>query len=102
MLNMREALGLKFKLVVLGDDAQCIPVVDMIDTGLSGLTCENVNVINILARPALDFKAHTLHYGWRFRDDPPWGVYVDSIADGSAPDIPVKKFPIYDLNMFVR
>ena len=101
VLNMRVALNANFKLVVLGDDAQCIPVVDLVDTGATGLTCANVNVINIVADPNHRFTPHTLTYAWRFRDDPQWGEYVLRIAEGSAPDISEADFPSANLQVFV-
>ena len=40
-------------------------------------------------------------FGWRFQYDPPWGLYVDSIADGRAPAIPLVQFPnVLDLQDF--
>lgn len=96
--NMISVMAPNARLVVAGDDAQCIPVVTKVDTGSTGMTCDDIAVLSTIDSAQPEFERHELTYAWRFKDDEPWGDFVDTLATGTAGPVAISRFEHHALD----
>lgn len=92
LMKLLILIGSRARLVLAGDDAQCLPVVTTEEPADCGLTCSGINPCDTIKQAFPPFPSYELLKGWRFIDDEAYGDFVDTNAEGKAPLLTVADF----------